>query len=143
MALSILEAIGRFAIMAAEAEAARKEALKEAAEIVEEEAKALIGTYDAGWVQLADTTQAAREKAGHTPNDPLLVEGDLRNSVGHRVDGNRAVVGSNSEVAVFQELGTEHVPARSFLGSAAHRKAEEVARLMGVAVVEAMVGKKV
>ncbi len=131
MALSILEAVGRLAAMAAAQEAARHSALERAATIVETEAKALIGTYDAGWLQLADDTQAARTKAGYPANEPLLVEGELRASIGHAVEGRKAVVGSTSEVAVWQEQGTDHVPARSFLGSAAHRKAEEVARVMG------------
>jgi HK97 gp10 family phage protein len=143
VALSIMEAIARFSIMAAEAEVARHEGLKHAAEIVEKEAKALIGTYDAGWVQLSQETQESRSKAGHSPNDPLLVQGDLRDSIGHHVEGDKAVVGSNSQIAVYQELGTDHIPARSFLGAAAHRKAEEVARKMGITVIESIVRKKV
>ncbi len=50
-----------------------------------------------GWPQLAEATQASRTAAGHSPNDPLLVKGELRDSITRKVvDSPNAYVGSNS-----------------------------------------------
>ena len=104
------------------------EALEGAAKIVEEEAKRVIGTYDYGWPQLAESTQTQREKLGYSANEPILREGDVRASIGHTVDilEHASYVGSDSPIAVYQELGTKHTPPRSFLGGAARAKEHEV-----------------
>ena len=139
MALSILEAITRLGTLVVAAEHAKHEALERAALLVADEARAEIGHYQDGWAQLAESTVEDRIHAGYAPDEPLLREGDLRDSIGHKVEGNKAIVGSDSEIAVYQELGTDRIPPRSFLASAAHRKAEEVARIIGSVAVEAMV----
>lgn len=123
-------------------------ALEEAAVVVETEAKAEIGTYqgDAGpfpaWQPLAPSTVEEKTKLGYAPPDnPLLREGDMRDSIEHTVvSPHEAQVGSNSDIAVYQELGTVTIPARSFLGGAAHRKGPEVAEIIGGRVVKALTG---
>lgn len=125
-------------------------ALKRAARLVEREAKASIGEYQAAappfaaWAPLAASTMEEKTRLGYAPPDnPLLRTGELRDSISHEVDANvhggEAVIGSPSEVAVFQELGTRTIPPRSFLGSAAVRKADEIVDILGKSAVAALV----
>lgn len=103
---------------------------EESAKIIQRDAKNKLGEYQdpAGpfnaWKSLADSTMAARELAGYPANEPLLVTGHLRDSITFMAHGNEAVVGSDDEIALYQELGTErggqeHIPPRPFLGPAA------------------------
>jgi phage gpG-like protein len=132
-----------------EIEHATHRALERAAVTVEREAKREIGRYQdqAGpfqaWKELAEATQAQRFLAGYPENEPLLVTGELRDSISHAVGHHEAVVGSNSEIAEYQELGTKRIPPRSFLGGAAFRKAERVAEILGGGVAMALVGEEV
>lgn len=103
--------------------AAEKKGLEKAAQIIEDEAKRVIGTYDYGWAPLKEAT-IARKINGDTP---LLETGEMRDSIEHTVQGRKAEVGSNSDIAVYQELGTSRIPARSFLGGAAVHKGKEAA----------------
>jgi hypothetical protein len=57
---------------------AEHKALEQVAQMVEGEAKRVIGTYDYGWPQLAASTLA--KKAANTP---LLETGDMRDSIEH------------------------------------------------------------
>lgn len=124
-------------------------ALERAARIVEAEAKHEIGTYQdtAGqfvqWAELADSTKQQRARLGFAENDPLLRTGELRDSIGHAVGDKEAVVGSDSQIAEWQELGTKTIPPRSFLGGAAYRKREEVAKELGRSAVMGLVGSGV
>ena len=120
------------AVMIVHLEEGRHHALEEAAKIVETEAKRVIGTYDYGWPELADATKDDRVRKGYPENDPLLRDGAMRDSIEHRVvSRNEAHVGSDSDVAVAQELGTDHIPPRSFLAGAAAHKEKEVVELLG------------
>ena len=124
-------------------------ALERAAKVVEAEAKREIGHYQsaagpfAAWAELADSTKADRVAQGFTENDPLLRTGDLRDSITHAVGHHEAVIGSNSDVAVYQELGTRRIPPRSFLGGAMVRKSDTVAAILGAGVVKGLVGEQV
>jgi len=105
------------------------EMLEKAAEIVENEAKRVIGTYDYGWPQLSESTQEQREALGYSPNEPLLRDGThIRDTIEHAVDDmeHASYVGSNSKIAVYQELGTSRIRPRSFLGGAARAKEHEI-----------------
>jgi phage gpG-like protein len=147
---NIMDALVTMAEIAIEVEEATHKALERAATVVEKEAQASIGTYQAAagpfaaWAQLADSTRADKEKLGYSPPDnPLLREGDLRDSIGHVVSGHEAAVGSNSDVAVYQELGTRHMPPRSFLAGSAVRKEGDVVEILGEGAVAALVGAEV
>ena len=65
-----------------------KRAVVHCATLVEEEAKAEIGTYQdqAGpfiaWPELADSTKEDRTRQGFTENDPGLRSGAMRDSIG-------------------------------------------------------------
>lgn len=107
------------------------EGLEEAARVVETEAKRVIGTYDYNWPPLAELT--LKRKAADTP---LLETGAMRNSISHVVEGKSAFVGSNSEIALFQELGTVRIPPRSFLLQAALHKEHEIREAIGDALIK-------
>lgn len=103
---------------------------EEGAKIIQTDAKAKLGTYQGyagpfnAWKGLSDSTMAARELAGYPPNEPLLVTGELRDSIDISVEGDKAIVGSEIDKALYQECGTEkggmeHIPPRPFLGPAA------------------------
>ncbi|HVC15974.1 MAG TPA: hypothetical protein VNE18_01600 [Rhodanobacter sp.] len=153
--LSILGAIVRLGEMVVAVKIEEHEAMKRAALIVEKEAKREIGHYQeeagpfAAWAMLADSTVAEKQALGYAPPDnPLLRKGDLRDSIGHAVSEAgafhaEAVVGSNSDIAVYQELGTEKMPPRSFLGGAAVRSGKKVAEAVGGGVIAALIGREV
>ena len=107
-----------------------KAALTKGAIRVERLAKSKIGTYqpEAGpfseWRELAESTQADRRGKGFNEDDPLLRTGELRDSIGYTVEPHEAAVGSASQIASYQELGTRTIPPRSFLGSAAVESAQ-------------------
>lgn len=134
--MNLLEAASLFSGMALEYEASKREALEKACVIIETEAKAAIGTYEYGWPPLQPET-VARKANGDTP---LLETGELRDSIEHTVQGDSGFVGSNDDVAIFQELGTSRIPPRSFLGGAAMRKGEEAAEAIGREIVTKLFG---
>jgi len=130
------------------AEVAMREGLERAARVVEAEAKSEIGHYQTAagpfvaWAPLAPITVDQKERLGYAPPDnPLLRSGAMRASIEHTVTQGMAVVGSTSDIAVYQELGTKTVPSRSFLGAAAARKSEEVAEILGAFVTKALIGQ--
>ena len=135
--------------MAIATHAAEQRALEQAARLVERRAKAKIGEYQdaappfAAWASLADSTVADRERQGYPGDEPLLRTGQLRDSIGHMVRDGVAYVGSDSDIAVYQELGTVHIPPRSFLGGAAAESTDEVQEIVGGEVVSALVGRDV
>jgi hypothetical protein len=137
--LSLLEFAGLTASLGIKAEVHKHEALEKAAETVEKEAKRVIGTYDYGWPELAESTQAERASLGYPEDEPLLRDGTLRDSIEHKfVSADEVQVGSDSDIAVYQELGTVRIPPRSFLASAAAAKEKEVVHEMGHHVVTAL-----
>jgi phage gpG-like protein len=126
MTLYSLESFAALLTKIAVTEEAEQRGLEKAAVIVETEAKRVIGTYDYGWAPLAPSTLA--HKAADTP---LLETGEMRDSIQHQVEHRAANIGSNNDKAVWQELGTAKIPARSFLGGAAMHKGKEVADAIG------------
>lgn len=121
-------------------------AVDKAAEIIEKEAKAAIGHYQEAsgpfqkWPELEQATKDDRVSKGFEPNDPLERTGKLRDSIERKTDGLSAAIGSNDDIAVYQEQGTEKIPARSFLGGSAFRKADEVVHLIGHRAVSVISG---
>ncbi len=152
--LTLMEAVAHFGSLAQHVHHAEAEALEKAARVVEAEAKSEIGTYQpaagpfAAWQELADSTKADRAAKGYTANDPLLRVGTLRDSIEHKIqmggleDGGVAHIGSDSDIALYQEMGTSRIPARSFLGGAAFRKEHEVRELLGGEVVASLNGSR-
>ena len=125
-------------------------ALEHVGKHLETEAKKKVGEYQtqagpfAAWAPLADSTIADKERSGFSPPDnPLLRTGEMRESIQHKVVGLEAHVGSDSDIAVFQELGTSRMPPRSFLGSTAVEQTDKVVEIIGGAVVVTLVGEQV
>jgi len=118
--------------------------LSEVAKAVEKTAKAEIGDYQPAvgpfpaWAPLADATKRERVRLGFTEDDPLLRSGAMRDSISHAVAGTDAVIGSTSDVAVYQEMGTDKIPPRPFLGPAALHNEEAIQRILGRAAVRGL-----
>lgn len=121
-------------------------ALDVAARIVQDEAKHEIGTYQSAagpfgaWPELADATKEGRADKGFPENDPLLRTGGLRDSIERASTEYDAEVGSNSDIAVYQEMGTDKIPPRSFLGHSAVVKEKEVVEAVTLEVIHAVAG---
>ena len=110
------------------------------ASAIEQHAKARIGHYQdqtgpfEKWALLTVGTEIEKDRLGYRMGAPLLRDGTLRESIGHMTEGNAAAVGSTSDIAVYQELGTtkdgkQHIPPRSFLGAAGFESKEAVATI--------------
>jgi len=120
------------------------EALAEAGEIVKLDAQARIGHYQAGWQQLAESTQAERVRLGYSANDPLLRSGELRDAVAVRVEENVVAVGVGGDMAVIaraQEYGTAHIPPRPFLRPAMLETLPQTGRVIAAALKRAIRGE--
>ena len=125
-------------------ETAGHHSLEKCARLIEKTAKDEIGHYQpevgqfAAWPSLADATVADRVAHGYAPDQPLLREGDLRDSIEHEVHGNEAIIGSKSDIAAYQEFGTATIPPRPFIGPAAFRNIESINRIVGEAAMRTM-----
>jgi phage gpG-like protein len=125
------------------------EALEHCAEHVETEAKGRIGHYNGpsgpfpAWAPLAESTVVDRASKGHPADQPLLRTGEMRESIHREVSENEAVIGSDSEIALAQEAGTDKIPPRSFLGAAGAASLPMISATFGMAIVTAVRGAKV
>lgn len=127
--------------------------LERGAKMIEARAKKKIGELQeqagefVAWSPLADSTIVAKEKSSsfdlNEDGNPLLVTGAMRESIEHTVIGNTAHIGSNSDIAVYQELGTEKIPPRSFLGGSAAELGPEIADAVGQIALISLEGKDV
>jgi phage gpG-like protein len=79
--------------------------------------------------------------SGQDHSAPWLRTGALRASISHETDVNMAVIGSASDVAVDQELGTAAIPPRSFLASTASAEAESVVACVADAIAHALAAR--
>jgi len=122
--------------------------LKRVAAAIEKTAKEEIGEYQPevppfpAWAPLAESTIDNRVAQGYSPDEPLLRTGDLRDSISHQVEGLEAAIGSDSEIALYQELGTKTIPPRPFLGPAAIRNEQLTLKTVGAAAVHGITGDK-
>lgn len=120
--------------------------LKKVATIIERDAKAQIGYYQPevgpfqDWAPLADSTEVEKARLGYPSDAPLLREGDLRDSIEHEVAGHEAVIGSKSDIAEYQEFGTNTIPPRPFIGPAAFKNKEAIQHILGASLVHGLIG---
>jgi phage gpG-like protein len=126
----------------------RRRAMDQAARLVQGEAQRMIGNYQPAyppfqtWAPLAPSTIADKTEQGYAPPDnPLLRTGKLRRSIKRSVDADEASIGSDEDVAVWQELGTVKIPPRSFLGAAAVKNSDKVADILGKGATAALTGE--
>lgn len=107
---------------------------------IEETAKEEIGVYQPAygpfeaWAPLAVSTRADRVRQGYTEDDPLLRSGELRDSIESKVVGLAAIVGTKSQIGFWQEVGTENIPPRPFIGPAYVRKIDPLMESIGRAI---------
>lgn len=92
-----------------------------------------VGSFDA-WAPLADSTMAGRVSSGYSPNEPLLRSGELRDTIESEVVGLAAIVGTKSEIGLWQEVGTDRIPPRPFIGPAYVRKIDPLMDAIGLAI---------
>lgn len=135
--LSLLQFVSLLGTLPLELERADHSALAKAGKIVETEAKRVIGTYDYGWPPLAPSTLAKK-----SADTPLLETGAMRDSIHHVADHKEARIGSDSDVAVWQELGTHKIPPRSFLTGALQHMTHEILDVIGRNTVAALSGMR-
>src|ERR1035437_9761524 len=114
--------------------------IERACQIIQKKAKAARGKNHEMWPPLAESTIADKARHGFPTPKPLLRTGAMRDSIEYEVHGNEGAVGSNSEIAVYQELGTSHIPPRSFLVSSAIASEARIHRMAGGAAVAALSG---
>nr|WP_220495205.1 hypothetical protein [Pantoea pleuroti] len=107
---------------------------------IEETAKKEIGVYQPAygpfdaWAPLAESTKHDRVRQGYSEDEPLLRSGELRDSIESEVVGLAAIVGTKSEIGLWQEVGTTHIPPRPFIGPAYVRKIDPLREAMGVVI---------
>jgi phage gpG-like protein len=107
-----------------------------ACELVAAEAKRVLGTEGYDWPALSPATLAHKMQSGM-----LLETGAMRASIEWNSSGNEGHVGSNSDIAVYQELGTARIPPRPFLSGAANAMEEKIHKMAAKAVMAVMLGK--
>lgn len=137
---------------------AEHDGLAAAGDLVVEDARSKIGTYQeragpfAEWKELAESTLyggynaegrwfPGKVQMGYAPPDnPLLRTGALRASIEREVGHNEVVVGSHDPIAPEQEFGTHNIPPRSFIGAAMFQCAHEATHLVVHHIMNAFVG---
>lgn len=147
--------LGALALHLIESTAAEVEAvhvgMDKATALLQREMKGEFGHYQSAagpfpaWAELAESTKEERARLGYPDDEPLLREGDLRDSIErevHNLDGinSEGIVGSTSEIMPFHEFGTSKMPPRPVVGTALYRNAEKVAKLIGAYAVQGLVG---
>lgn len=120
--------------------------LERAAKLLANDVRQQIGRYQPpvgphpGWAPLSPAYEAKKVAAGFKANAPLLRTGEMRDSVGYRVNGNEAVVGAKDEKAVFHEFGTSEMPPRPMFGPAVFRNRRAIEQILGDAVLDGILG---
>ncbi|TKI03580.1 hypothetical protein [Martelella alba] len=115
--------------------------VKKYAEDVEAAAKEELGVYQPAigpfnaWDPLAESTMDDRVNQGYNANEPLLRSGELRDSIQHEVMGLSAIVGTKSQIGYWQEVGTDKIPPRPFIGPAYIRKIDTLLDEVGYCVM--------
>jgi phage gpG-like protein len=110
--------------------AVRQAALAAAAETIAEQVRAALS-------QPAGADHGFRGAAS-SPSPSRRQTGALADSIGVSAEADEALVGSTSEVARDQELGTARVPPRPFFAVIAATEAEAAAAAVGAAVADAI-----
>jgi hypothetical protein len=125
--------------------AEKPETLMVAGTVIQIDAMARIGHYQAGWPQLAPATQEERVRLGFTANDPLLRTGELREAIRVRVLGAAAVAvgvddGDMGPIAHGQEFGNplKNLPPRPFIGPAGEEMLPKASNVIGKALETAI-----
>ena len=107
------------------AEAALAIEVRAAGEAAKAMARDMIGRdTNYGWAPLAPSTLADKERKGYPVPSPLLRTGELRDSIEAEAELLTAIVGSKDKRALYQEMGTRHIPPRPFIMPSAIKAGE-------------------
>jgi len=112
---------------------------------IEETAKEEIGVYQPAygpfdaWAPLAESTKADRVRKGFTEDDPLFRSGKLRDSIQSEVVGLAAIVGTKSEIGLWQEVGTARIPPRPFIGPAYVRRFDPLLEMIRTVLLQSFI----
>jgi phage gpG-like protein len=134
--MSILEFVAKTKAIEQDMKGLGPAIVAKACEMVCAEAKRVIGEGYPYWPALKPETLAHKMMA-----TPLLETGELRASIEWASHGLQGYVGSNNDKAIWHELGTSRIPARSFLQGAATRMEKKIYKMAEKAVVAVMMGK--
>jgi phage gpG-like protein len=137
---SLLGFIAELPAIERDLEASGPKIVEQACKIVQKKAKAAIGKEHELWAPLAESTIADKQHHGFPTPKPLLRTGALRDSIEYTVHGNQGWVGSDLEIAVYQELGTSRIPPRSFLVSSAISSEDKIHRMAAATTIAAFSG---
>jgi phage gpG-like protein len=133
--LSLVEAAVLFAEVSEEITKSEHVVIAKACVMIAEEAKHVLGTDGYGWPPLSPNTKK-------TQPGMLLETGEMRDSIEWTAEEKEGWVGSNNDKAVWHELGTAKIPARTFLLGAAIAKLPEITAMAGATVVARIRGVK-
>lgn len=90
----------------------------------------------ASWPELKESTKKDKERKGYVFKEdfnPLYRTGHLKKSIQHVVNKTKkeVYVGSSLDVALYQEIGTDKIPARSFLGLTFFKEKKQIQYVLG------------
>lgn len=111
--------------------------------LAESIAAELPGHDQPGWAPLAESTLADKANKGFPVPSPLKRTGEMAGSYKKEVDPAdlTLVIGSDSKVALFQEMGTSRIPPRPVLHLALERSMPYAADVFGEVAVSVLTGK--
>jgi hypothetical protein len=118
--------------------------LDKVGELAEQIAVHAIGHEHDGWAPLAESTIKDKAAKGFAVPDPLLRTGEMRDSIKRELDPFELeiVVGSDSKIALYQEIGTSRIPPRPFLAMGMKHALPFAEETFGMIAVSVLTGKK-
>ena len=118
--------------------------LDKVGQLAEANAAELPGHYQPGWAPLAESTLADKEKQGFPVPSPLKRTGEMAESYRKDVDVAELemVIGSESKIALYQEMGTVHIPPRPVCSTALKNSLPFATDVFGEIAVKLLTGKK-
>jgi hypothetical protein len=134
--MSLLTAAAKFGSMKRDMDNIGPAIVAKACAMVCAEARRVLGVGYPEWPALSPATLADKMGPG-----PLLETGELRDSIQWTSHGLEGTVGSDNDKAVWHELGTAKIPARSFLVGAALHMSDKIHTMAGKAVVAVLGGR--
>lgn len=139
--VSFEELIMKFAVMPKIIEKEIEKSMKKSAMKVRDDATKKFGEYQPAvgpypaWENLKEVTIKQKTKAGGG-EDPLIGHysgkklskwpAPLRNTIGIKVEGMTAAVGTDDPIGEYHEYGTSHIPPRPFLRPALYENQDTI-----------------
>lgn len=109
--------------------------LIEAAELVKKTAESYIGNKQPEWPELKASTLRIKDALGYGAKGILERTGEMKGSITYRIEPYSAIIESYNRALYHHEKGTIYMAKRPVLSLAAFKKAEEIAIILGRAVL--------